>query len=84
MYQQDVIITSPNGIHTRPAGRLVQEAMTFQADITVTSSGKNANAKKLFSLQTLNLSHGCTLTISAQGVDEKEAVNHLVALIKNL
>lgn len=84
MYQQDVVITDPNGIHTRPAGLFVREALTFESYITVTSQGKCANAKKFFGLQTLDLSCGCTLTIKAEGTDEQKAVDHLVNFIKKL
>lgn len=84
MYQQEVEITAPNGIHTRPAGLLVRDAMTFESYITITSNGKSANAKRFFGLQTLDLTCGCTLTITAEGTDEQAAVNHLVDFIKNL
>lgn len=84
MYQQDVVITAPDGIHTRPAGLFVREAMTFESYITVTSNGKCANAKRFFGLQTLDLTCGCTLTIKAEGTDEQIAVNHLIDFIKKL
>ena len=40
MYQQEVTITAPNGLHTRPAAQFVKEAKTFASDITLTSGGK--------------------------------------------
>ena len=48
MYQQEVTITAPNGLHTRPAAQFVKEAKTFASDITLTSGGKSASAKSLF------------------------------------
>lgn len=40
MFQQEVTITAPNGLHTRPAAQFVKEAKGFTSDITVTSNGK--------------------------------------------
>ncbi|MDA3978633.1 MULTISPECIES: phosphocarrier protein Hpr [Gallibacterium] len=84
MYSQEITITAPNGLHTRPAAQFVKEAKGFSSDITVTSGGKSASAKSLFKLQTLGLTQGTTITISAEGEDEKAAVDHLVALIPTL
>ena len=41
-------------------------------------------AKSLFKLQTLGLTQGTVITISAEGEDEQQAVEHLVALIPTL
>ncbi|OAT35136.1 phosphocarrier protein Hpr [Proteus myxofaciens] len=84
MYQQEVTITAPNGLHTRPAAQLVKDAKTFSSDISLISGGKSASAKSLFKLQTLGLTQGTVVTISAEGEDEKEAVEHLVKLMAEL
>ena len=75
MFSKDVEITAPNGLHTRPAAQFVKEAKAFASDVTVTSGGK---------LQTLGLTQGTVITISAEGEDEQQAVEHLVALIPTL
>ncbi|CAM3576138.1 Phosphocarrier protein HPr [Vibrio aerogenes CECT 7868] len=84
MYEKQVEITAENGLHTRPAAQFVKEAKTFNAEITVTSNGKSASAKSLFKLQTLGLVKGTVVKISAEGSQEKEAVDHLVALMDHL
>ena len=84
MFSKDVEITAPNGLHTRPAAQFVKEAKAFASDVTVTSGGKSASAKSLFKLQTLGLTQGTVITISAEGEDEQQAVEHLVALIPTL
>ena len=84
MFKQDVTITAPNGLHTRPAAQFVKEAKAFNSEITVTSNGKSASAKSLFKLQTLGLTQGTVITISAEGEDEQQAVEHLVNLIPEL
>ncbi len=83
MFQQEVTITAPNGLHTRPAAQFVKEE-GFTSEITVTSNGKSASAKSLFKLQTLGLTQGTVVTISAEGEDEQKAVEHLVKLMAEL
>lgn len=84
MFQKEVTITAPNGLHTRPAAQLVKEAKAFTSDITISSNGKSASAKSLFKLQTLGLTQGTVISISAEGEDEQQAVEHLVKLIPEL
>lgn len=84
MYSKDVTITAPNGLHTRPAAEFVKVSKGFASDITVTSGGKSASAKSLFKLQTLGLTQGTVITISAEGEDEQKAVDTLVDLIPTL
>lgn len=84
MFQQDITIEAPNGLHTRPAAQFVKEAKTFSSEITVTANGKSASAKSLFKLQTLGLAKGTVMTLSAEGEDEQDAVKHLVRLLAEL
>lgn len=85
MFQQEVTITAPNGLHTRPAAQFVKEAKGFTSEITVTSNGKSASAKSLFKLQTLGLTQGTVVgPVSAEGEDEQKAVEHLVKLMAEL
>lgn len=84
MFKKEVTITSQNGLHTRPAAQFVKEAKTFSSNITVCVSGKKANAKSLFKLQTLDLSKGSQVIIEAQGDDEKNAVKNLIKLMNEL
>ncbi|MGP1871372.1 MAG: phosphocarrier protein Hpr [Arsenophonus sp. ER-QC15-MAG3] len=84
MFQKEVIIGVPNGLHTRPAVQFVKEAKCFSSEITLTYNGKSASAKSLFKLQTLGLTQWAIITISAEGEDEQKAVEHLVKLIIEL
>lgn len=84
MYQQEITITAPNGLHTRPAAQLVKEAKNFTSNITISSNGKSASAKSLFKLQTLGLIQGAVVTLAAEGEDEQKAVKHLVKLMAEL
>ncbi|URJ24340.1 HPr family phosphocarrier protein [Candidatus Blochmanniella camponoti] len=84
MYQKETIITASNGLHTRPATQFVKAAKKFNSEITVISNGKKASAKSLFKLQTLGLSKGSMVVISAEGTDAEQAVQHLIEFITEL
>lgn len=84
MYSKEITITAPNGLHTRPAAELVKAAKGFTSDIAITSGGKSASAKSLFKLQTLGLTQGTVITLSAEGEDEQKAVDFLADLIPTL
>lgn len=81
MYQKEATITAQNGLDDKSAAQLVMGAKEFVSEITVTAGGKSASAKSLFKLQTLGLAAGTIITISAEGPDERQAVEHLLALI---
>lgn len=84
MYQEKTTINAPNGLHTRPAAQFIKEAKKFNSEITIISGEQKANAKSLFKLQTLTLSKGSIITISAIGIDEQQAVQHLIKFITTL
>ncbi|QCI23103.1 HPr family phosphocarrier protein [Buchnera aphidicola] len=84
MIQKEIKITSPNGLHTRPAALLVKEAKKFVSEINIISNGKSVSAKSLFKLQTLGLVKNSLITISANGQDEKIAIENLEKFITTL
>ena len=84
MFEQKVVITAPNGLHTRPAAQFVKEAKSFESAISVEVGDKSASAKSLFKLQTLGLVQGTEINIKAEGPDEQKAVEALTALMATL
>ncbi|QJC29261.1 HPr family phosphocarrier protein [Enterobacteriaceae endosymbiont of Plateumaris rustica] len=84
MFQEEIIINNTHGLHIRPAALFVKEAKSFISDITITSNGKTVNAKSLFKIQTLGMTKGTSIILTASGKDEKKAIEHLVKIIKKL
>jgi phosphocarrier protein HPr len=60
------------------------EASKFNAEVVVTVNGKSATAKSLIKLQMLEVVQGTMMTISAEGLEEQVAVDHLVTFIQKL
>ncbi|WAI11837.1 MAG: HPr family phosphocarrier protein [Buchnera aphidicola (Macrosiphum albifrons)] len=84
MFQNQVKITAPHGLHTRPAAQFVKEAKKFTSEISIIYNGKSVNAKSLFKIQTLGLIRGSVITLSAEGEDEQQAIEHLSVIMTEL
>ena len=81
MHAIDVTIVNQLGMHARAAARFVHLASSFQAAITVQRRGRSVDGKSILGLLLLAAARGTTITISASGPDETEAVTALVELI---
>lgn len=84
MYEQKTSVKNETGLHARPATEFVTLAKTFQSAITLHREGstrKPANAKSILHVLAEGCSAGSEVTVSAQGDDEREAVEKLIALI---
>lgn len=82
MYTQEVTIINKLGLHARPASELVRVATPFQSEIKLVCNGKTGVAKSILSIMALNATVGAVIEISAEGPDEKEAVETLIGFIK--
>ena len=69
------------GLHARPSARFVKEAKGFSSDIVVVKDGADANTKSSPKLTTLGAKHGDKVVIRADGEDEEEAAEALIALL---
>ena len=65
------------GIHARPAGMLVNVAKSTGCKVTIAKDGRTADACKLFSVMSLGVKCGDTVTVSAEGPDEDAALRAL-------
>jgi phosphotransferase system HPr (HPr) family protein len=78
----NAVVADPVGLHARPAADFVRIANTFASTITVTSGGKNANAKSILQVISLNVRQGATVTLSATGPDAEGALKALAELLE--
>lgn len=83
MYSETIIVENKTGLHARPAAAFVQAAMKFKSNITIEKDTKKANAKSMLALLSIGASMGSTVTITAEGEDENQAVTALTDLIRS-
>ncbi|WP_373237083.1 phosphoenolpyruvate--protein phosphotransferase [Cohaesibacter celericrescens] len=70
----DFTVTSPHGLHARPATALVDIAKVFDANVRVRNGNKAGDAKSLIGLLKLGIDNGTTIRVSAEGTDAIKAL----------
>ena len=82
-YRQEITVNNEVGLHARPATFFIQKANEFKSGIWVEKEDRRVNAKSLLGVLSLGIVKGTTITLIADGADEKEAVEALVELVKD-
>lgn len=83
MLTLSIKIINKLGLHARASAKLTQIANQFKSDIWIEKNKKKVNAKSIMGVMMLAASQGSIVIISAEGIDEKEALNSLSALIND-
>lgn len=76
--EKTFLIIAEYGIHARPATRLVNEAMKYEAEILMESMGKSVNLKSIMGVMSLGIYRGENVKIRVNGVDEEKAMEGIV------
>ena len=77
MVTQEVTINNEVGLHARPATFFIQKANEFKSGIWVEKDERRVNAKSLLGVLSLGIVKGTTITLLADGADEKEIENKI-------
>jgi phosphocarrier protein HPr len=83
MKNVQLVIVNKSGLHARPASEFVKKAASFQSNITIQFNGKKINAKSIIAVLAGGLMAGSQIELSADGVDEAQAIIDLSALINS-
>lgn len=86
MYSKKAVISNATGLHARPASDFIAAASKFTSKIKIarvdsTEEDDVVNAKSIINLLSLGLGQGEEVELTADGPDEKLAVDSLVSLI---
>lgn len=81
--KKDVLVQNQVGLHARPATFFIQKANEFKSSIWVEKDERRVNAKSLLGVLSLGVVGGTSIDIIADGSDEQEAVDSLVALVES-
>lgn len=81
MYIKEVLVQNQVGLHARPATFFIQKANEYKSSIWVEKEERRVNAKSLLGVLSLGIVGGISIKIIADGSDEQEAVDGLVALV---
>ena len=70
-------------MHARAAAKFVHLATRFQARVRVTRDARQMDGKSIMGILLLAAACGSTITVSADGADEQEALEALTALVQS-
>ena len=83
MYMKEAVVNNQVGLHARPATFFIQKANEFKSSIWVEKDERRVNAKSLLGVLSLGIVKGTSISLIADGPDEKEAVEALIELISS-
>ena len=83
MIKESIKISCPGGLEPRPIAELVQVASKYESKIYLETETKRVNAKSIMGMMSLNLANGDLLTVSADGNDEKDAMDEILSFLKD-
>lgn len=81
IYETEVEIRNPEGLHMRPAMQFVDIANGFDSEITVSNQNTTVDAKSIMQMTMLAATCGTRLKIQARGADASKAVEALQELV---
>lgn len=80
---KEISVQNQVGLHARPATFFIKKANEFESAIWVEKDNRKVNAKSLLGVLSLGIIGGNPITIIADGVDERQALDALVGLIES-
>ena len=84
--ERTVEVVPEAGLHARPASKFVQTAGEFDAEVTVGRADGDAsglvNANSMLAVTGLNVKHGDSVRIVAEGPDASRALDALAAILE--
>ena len=83
MFVKDVVVENQVGLHARPATFFIQKANEFKSSIWVEKDERRVNAKSLLGVLSLGIVGDTAIRILADGSDEQQDVEDLVALVES-
>ena len=81
MIQKQITINLKQGLHARPATRFVKQAASFSSQIQIIKKDQKADAKSILGIMSMAVAKGETITLSAEGEDEQEALKALEEIL---
>jgi phosphocarrier protein len=84
MYKRTTTVINKTGLHARPGSDFVHAAAKFSSKITIRRLDEDddpVNAKSIAFVLSLGIGKGIEVELAAEGEDEKQAVDDLIAMI---
>jgi phosphocarrier protein len=81
MIKNKVTISNKLGLHARASAKLTKLAGSYACEIWLSKGDRRVNAKSIMGVMMLAAGKGVEVELEADGAQEEEAINALVALM---
>jgi phosphocarrier protein HPr len=81
MIERDAKIVNQDGLHARPAAKIVRLASTFNSEVELFKDGMAVNGKSIMGVMMLAAECGSSIVIRADGPDAEQAVSAISQLV---
>jgi phosphocarrier protein HPr len=81
MIEREARIVNQEGLHARPAAKIVRLASTFDAEIELFKDGVAVNGKSIMGVMMLAAECGSSIMVRADGPDAEQAVQAISQLV---
>lgn len=81
MIERDATIVNHDGLHARPAAKIVRLASSFDSQVELLKDGLAVNGKSIMGVMMLSAECGSSITIRADGHDAEQAVDAISRLV---
>ena len=79
---RECVIRNRLGLHARAAAKFVHTATRYSSQIRVGRDGKLMDGKSIMGILLLAAAAGTSVMITADGIDEREAIDALCRLVE--
>ena len=83
MVSETIKVNLSGDVEARPVAVLVQKASQYDSKVFIQSGDKKINAKSIMGMMSLGLNQDEEVTVSAEGEDEKAAVENIASYLRN-
>ncbi len=81
--EKELVLKNKQGLHARPAAKLVQVANKFKSEVTLSKDNYTVNGKSVLGILTLAAEPGSTINIFIEGPDAEEMLKNLEMLFES-
>ena len=83
MLHKMLTVKNEDGVKAKPAAFLAETASQFASQLLIEKGNKKVNAKSIMGIMSLGLMQGDSFHLTANGADEKKAVETIEKLIES-
>lgn len=81
MIQREIVVTLQHGLHARPACQLAALSMGYKSALNILFQNDTIDLKDLMMVASSNINCGDKVIVTADGVDEEEAIEKIEKLL---